>query len=257
MPRPTPNTSALSVFGLGTFLLLMWRFIPLPWPVSLALLSAAAGSLAAGVGLVCQDSHHWRRHAALGVALAAAGFILFEVAPQSAESLPIAFGLVIAFSCTLSWCPRWAIVPAIAFAVAFDCAQLHDDRPRPDPNGRYTGHRVKAVAPARHNAGNCTLRVGCGFPGVRGVSFSHHCGCGSVHGCESATNNRGRSCNERCCSVTSDMEAVGGGGSTRLHPQFGCCGSGYLVRFYLSDVHTNIRLARVRDSPAPNIRSAG
>ncbi len=29
------------------------------------------------------------------------------------------------------------------------------------------------------------------------------------------------------------------------------------VRFYLSDVHTNIRLARVRDSPAPNIRSAG
>lgn len=81
MPRPTPNTSALSVFGLGTFLLLMWRFIPLPWPVSLALLSAAAGSLAAGVGLVCQDSHHWRRHAALGVALAATGFILFEVAP--------------------------------------------------------------------------------------------------------------------------------------------------------------------------------
>lgn len=91
--------------------------------------------------------------------------------PQSAESLPIAFGLVIAFSCTLSWCPRWAIVPAIAFAVAFDCAQLHDDRPAPILMARYTGHRVKAVAPARHNAGNCTLCVGCGFPGDRGFHF--------------------------------------------------------------------------------------
>lgn len=177
--------------------------------------------------------------------------------PQSAESLPIAFGLVIAFSCTLSWCPRWAIVPAIAFAVAFDCAQLHDDRPRPDPNGRYTGHRVKAVAPARHNAGNCTLRVGCGFPGDRGFHFLITAGVDqftAVNPLQIIWVALVTSGVVSLLPTWKPLEAVGRHGFT-LNLVAAVVAT--WVRFYLSDVHTNIRLARVRDSPAPNIRSAG
>ncbi|QMV84823.1 hypothetical protein HW450_10840 [Corynebacterium hindlerae] len=61
----------------------------------------------------------------------AGGLILFEVSSRSAESLPVAFGLVITASSVLSRCPRWAIIPATALAVLLDFAQLHDDRPAP------------------------------------------------------------------------------------------------------------------------------
>ncbi|MFV8396162.1 hypothetical protein [Corynebacterium hindlerae] len=53
------------------------------------------------------------------------------MSPRSAESLPVAFGLVIAVSSVLSRCPRWAVIPATALAVLLDFAQLHDDRPAP------------------------------------------------------------------------------------------------------------------------------
>lgn len=126
-----PRNPALSLVGFGTLFLLAWRFLPLPWPVSMPLLSVATGALSGCVGLLCQRARHWRRLTVLGVALFAGGLVLFEVSSQSAESLPVAFGLVIAVSSILSRCPRWAIVLATVLAVMVDFAQLHDDRPAP------------------------------------------------------------------------------------------------------------------------------
>lgn len=148
------RSPALSLVGFGTLLLLTWRFLPLPWSVSMPLLSVAMGALAGGVGLLCRDARHWRRLALLGMALFAGGLILFEVSSRSAESLPVAFGLVITASGVLSRCPRWAIIPATAPGSAAGFCAASRRPSRPHPRRCPVGYAVGSPAVDRHSGGS-------------------------------------------------------------------------------------------------------
>lgn len=124
---------SLSALGLGTFLLLVWRFVPLPLPANMLGLPAAYGVLAAGVGLAGGYSSHARalRVALAGVVVATAGFVVISVEPTHAETLPVTFGLAFALCATVSRFPRWSLLLVILLVAAIDYLRLHDIRPLP------------------------------------------------------------------------------------------------------------------------------
>lgn len=131
------KSKGLEVLGLGTALLLAWRFLDLPTEATTILWNCAIGAMACGSALAISEREEFtkeRRLAVILVGLTCVGMHFLLNPPMAVyEEVALGVGLVWLAVGLLRGLPNWAFALATLGVVAMECGHIYSGFPTFDP----------------------------------------------------------------------------------------------------------------------------